>query len=331
MKVFISMSVAVIFYSLYPYFATRGEETPDPYTTTLVIQAVAFLSASLIVLISLASQKKFKVCIETHKNLDSNAWLNILVAGACSAFLNLFFILALDMAHKGGVSVIVEGWPILAVFMTPFMVNKVWDPIDKKDISFGIIALAGVCLIVFSDQSLYAESTTAHKSLFGMDTTTFFGYVFALLASYMTAIHSLTKANYSLAVQNIKNSMTEVMLSEMFSRGIGTFIMLAVVFILGKQDNWSDAVFTTGFLIGFFVILVAGSSYTYAIMKARSPNVHIFYYMIPVLAVVWLYIAGLTEITPLLISGGLLVVLSNVIIFAKNRKKTESVTEFSAF
>ncbi len=324
MKVFISMSVAVLFYSLYPIFATMQEKEPDPYITTLVIQSVAFLSAGFFVLLYLTRKKKLQACIELHKQLDPNVWLNILIAGACSAFLNLFFILALAMANKGGVSVIVEGWPILAVFMTPFMVNKVWDPIDKKDIFFGLIALIGVGLIVFSDKSLYPTDEEGAQTLFGLDSTTFLGYVFALLASYLTAVHSLTKANYSLALKDIKNSTTEVLLGEMLSRGLGTFIMIIVVFALGKQGNWSEEAITTGFLIGFFVILLAGASYTYAIMKARSPNVHIFYYMIPVLAVLWLYLAGLTEISTLLVFGGLLVVFSNIIIFFKNRKRART-------
>jgi drug/metabolite transporter (DMT)-like permease len=81
--------------------------------------------------------------------------------------------------------------------------------------------------------------------------------------------------------------------------------------------NWGISIF-----IGFVVFVLGGAFYTYALLLSTSPTIHVLNYFVPVLAVIWLWIAGETTVNGGLVVGGVIVTLCNIyLVYAGRRAK----------
>jgi hypothetical protein len=80
-------------------------------------------------------------------------------------------------------------------------------------------------------------------------------------------------------------------------------------------------------MIGVIFVIVS-TFYSYALLVADNANINLIWYISPVLAAVWLALSGYSQITPMLVLGGFLIIVSNIILISvSSKKKTEIADE----
>lgn len=321
----IAFTFKIFMWSLYPLASSYSLEVMNPFALMFAVQLAAYLGAMTFAIIALARRRQFREYAELQVSLGwDGIWL-IVGAGACSAFSHVFFVMALTMVNKNGVSILFESWPIMALFFAPHIIEKDWRKSTARDYIIGAVALAGVCIIILSDEHI----TMADGS--GWDVNAFLAYGLALVASYLTAMLVLMRGSYGQKLQPLKNNFAGAMISEMMVRFVATILLAVVGLAFGfnmtvPTSEWSAIIF-----IGVGIFALGGAAYTFALVNARSPNIMLFDYLIPILAVVWLVMAGMSEINAGLIIGGTMTIGSCVyLLWCNNRQKKAEARQAQA-
>lgn len=300
MKVGIFLAISIFLWSLYPLFSVWALEVIDPFTMMLIVQFLAFHGALFFSLVALFKRKQIKTYVQVQKKIGTDGFLILMIAGACSAFSHIFFLIALTMANKNGITLIIEIWPILAVFFAPQFIIKNWEKTTWKDYMVGVVAFFGIALIVLSDPKIdwFRQENWEMETLLA--------YGMALLACYMTAILNLLRAQYAQKLHPLKNSFAAVMIAEGWVRFIAVVFILIAVF--GMQMELENPMPVLGLVtvIGVGIFVLGGAALSYALMRAENPNVSLFFYMVPLLSVIWLILLGVTEFTTEVMIGGII-------------------------
>jgi drug/metabolite transporter (DMT)-like permease len=82
-----------------------------------------------------------------------------------------------------------------------------------------------------------------------------------------------------------------------------------------ENIDWAPSLF-----VGFVVFVLGGTLYTYSLLLSQSPTIHVLNYFVPVLAVIWLWIAGEASINSGLFIGGAIVTVSHIYLVYAGRK-----------
>ena len=310
------MSLAVLIWSLYPLAASVGLQTMSSLDMILIVYFFSGFGAIFITLFYLWKNKLFKQAINIQKELSFNAYIPIVISGVAGILSHAFFIISLTLANKAGVSLLFESWPIIAVIATPMLMKKRWKEVSGKEFLIGVVALMGVAIIILTDDNLQFTSDSITSSF---DYYSLGGYILAFAGAYMTAVLAVTRGTYSEFFKPLKDDIAASLISELFSRTISMFF-ISIVFIYLKDDlyvpniDWGITAF-----IGLIIFVGGGALYTFALLKTNRPTIHIMYYFVPVLAVIWLWIAGESEINAGLFIGGAIIVVCNLYLFIAGR------------
>ncbi len=316
MPVIISMALAVIIWSLYPLAAAIGLEQMGSLEMIIIVYFFSGLGAILMGTYYLYKEKKLTKTITIQKEIDLNGYAVAFISGLSGVLCHSFFIVSLTLAHKGGVSVLYESWPVIAVIATPFLMRKRWKEVSFKEFLISVIALVGVAIIVLSDSDLKSNPDSIKK----FDMIVLGGYILAFAGGYMCAILVVTKARYSEYFNSLNDDIASTMVSEIVSRSISMLLMLIAFFVLKDDLDFSNIHWWSAFYIGFVVFVVGGALYTFGLLKATSPTIHIIYYFVPILAVIWLYFAGEATLNWGLAMGGIIIFICNIYLLLMSRK-----------
>jgi len=328
MNVFLSMAFAVLAWSVYPLITALAlEDGIDPFALMFVVQVFATLGAVVFASAILKREGLFDAWLEIQTALPGRAWMTMVVAGAASALSHVFFIMALGMADKGAVSLIFETWPIMAIVATPFMVAKAWRKPDGGDYGLAMAGFAGIALMIAFDSDLGLADRLTGGDGKSFELTTLLGYILTLLAAYLTMVLNLTRADYALHFEPLRNRAASVFVAEAGVRGTASLLLLIVSLIAGTSFGGIGSGLAASAAIGVFIFALGGGMYTYALLNARSPNISLAFYMVPVLAVVWLTLAGESDLNLPMVLGGAAVVAVNIAIFFKNRNQADLALE----
>lgn len=314
------MCLSVIIWSLYPLAATIGLKTMGSFEMILVVYYFSGAGAILLAFFYLWQSKLLKQSIEIQKTLHKTAYIPIIVSGVSGVLCHSFFIIALTLAHKGGVSLLYESWPIIAVVATPFLMKKRWKEVSFKEFLVSIIALVGVAIIILSDEGIGLTMAKTHSLSDSVDYTALGGYILAFAGAYMCAILVVTKGTYSENFKTLKDDFAASIISEVFSRLISMVLMLIAFVFLHQKLDFGSIHWASTFFIGFVVFVVGGALYTISLLKADRPTIQIIYYFVPVLAVVWLWLAGESSVNAGLFIGGAIILISNLYLDFASRK-----------
>jgi len=311
MPIMFSMSVAVLLWSLYPLAAAFGMEDMSNWDIILFILLFSTLGSLIISIVSLIITKKTKDFIHIQKNMPLNGYITMLISGISGFTIHVFFIWALDTANKGGVALLLEAWPAIAIIITPYLMKKKWKPLTLKEFGVSMIALLGVAVIVFSDKDVslnfFDQSLDSD-----FDYKVLIGYIMAFAGAYLAAFMIVLQAALSEYYQGLKNDFTACILNQTLSRGISFICALATYFIIGEQFNIENISWIPLLVIGFGIMSLGTTLHIYTLLKSNRVTVHILYYFVPVFAVIWLWLAGQTNINAGLIVGGTIITLSNI-------------------
>ncbi len=314
MSVGLALAFNILMWSLYPLASIYTLDDLNPFALMLAVQFIAYLGAMVFSFILLKRKNQLNEFVQLQRTISKDKLMIAFIAGACSGFSHAFFVLALTMANKGGVSILFESWPIIALILAPHMIDKDWNKSSWKDYSIAFIALIGVAVIILSDKDinwLQGEDWDIYALM---------AYMITLLASYMTALLAILRTNYAQVYEPLENDFAAVMLSEAIVRFFASICLAVVGIAFGMNLQVSMDQLPMLLLIGIGIFALGGSAYTYALLKAKNPNIVIFDYLIPIIAVVWLIMFGLTELTAWLAIGSIITIGACAYLTYENQK-----------
>ncbi len=320
MNALISMSLAVLIWSLYPLAATIGLQTMGSLEMILVVYFFSGFGALLLGGHYLWQNKLIEKVKDSHKNLTKQAYVSIIISGIAGVLCHGFFIVSLTMANKGGVSLLYESWPVIAVVATPFLMRKRWKEVNLQEFIISLVALAGVAIIILSDESIQITRNQNDLQNSGLNIVSLGGYILAFAGGYMCAILVVTKGVFAEYFSELDDNTGAVLISEIYSRLISMILMTVAFIFVGDQFDFSSIHWASTFYVGFIVFVVGGALYTYSLMISERPTIHILYYFVPVLAVVWLWLAEEATINTWLFVGGGIITLCNIYLAYAGRK-----------
>jgi drug/metabolite transporter (DMT)-like permease len=140
----------------------------------------------------------------------------------------------------------------------------------------------------------------------------------------MLALTVITKGAYSEYFKDLNDEFGATLISEMLSRIVCVLFILAVYITMDIHIDESDINWKACFFVGFGVFVLGGASYTYALLLSKSPTFHVLNYFVPVMAVIWLWLAGEATISVGLFIGGTIVTLCNIYLVYAGRKAKPS-------
>ena len=320
MPVLISMSIAVLIWSLYPLAASIGLQTMTSLEMILTVYFSSGTGALLMGGYYLWKSGLLKQSLDIRRELPKQAYMSIIVSGVAGVLCHGFFIVSLSMANKGGVSLLYESWPVIAVVATPFLMKKTWKEVSLKEFMISLIALAGVAIIILSDDEVDFNFMGTKNPNEAIDYTVIGGYILAFAGGYMCAILVVTKGVFSEHFGSLNDTFGASMISEIFSRLISMFLMFIAFLYFGQDLNFANINWMASFYVGFVVFVVGGALYTFALLNTDRPTIHILYYLVPVFAVIWLWIAGEASINAGIFIGGGIILIANVYLVIAGRK-----------
>ncbi len=322
MPVLISMAFAVIIWSLYPLAATEALKTMTSLELIVVTTAVSTVAVALFSGIYLLAKSKTKEFVEFQKKLGAKEYFIILMCGLTNILCNGLFFLALTLSHKGGVSLLYESWPLIAVIATPFIIKKQWKSVSLKEVIISLVSLIGVGIIILSNDeidlgALFVSNYNVEKDFIGL-----MGYIAAFVGAYACAMNVVLVGLVSEYFGGTKNSLGSSLISALYSRIVGVvFLLMIFFFYQGSYDFSVTAIFPVLF-IGIGVMIAGTVFYNYAFINTGRPTIHILYYFVPLFAVIALWAAGETTVNAGLFIGGGIIIACNLYLYFAGRKAT---------
>ncbi len=324
------MGFSVFSWSLYPLLIVFGTEKIGAITFVLVCQALAGVSALFMIPATLSGASRGPQIARLRGalgQLSLEGWGVVMGVGLSSALCHVCFVYALGLTSKIGASIIYETWPILAMFMTASIINKEWDSLRLFHYVTAFIALIGIGMITISDQAKFLEYILYPKDSFaGFDMMSVLGCIIAFIGAIMMAMSTLLRARISLyigrkIIPDSAHSMAPHIVSEAVSR-LATIPVLLFFFGVFPEENSFDAMNITAMVIMGVVLFNMGTAaHSKALIFARSPTINLWWFMMPVLAVLWLEMAGFSNITPLIAGGMMLILGANILLALDGLKK----------
>lgn len=324
MPVLLSMTIAVLIWGSYPYAAVVGLHSMTGIELFFFATLMASIFISIIAFFYFLRRGKISNLIENHKKLSSSTWCMIVANGFTHAICHGFFMIALTMSNKAGVSLIYEAWPVMALIMTPFFLQKKWKEVGLRDFIICLIALGGVVVIVLSNDQIETPFSKSQTISTETNYIELLGYVLALLGGYACALSVVLKGVIAERFRALNNDTGAIIISEVHSRVIA-FIVMVVAFLLCspffteplvhiENIHWGSVLY-----IGFVVAILGGGFYTYALISTDNPTIHILNYFVPLIAVLILWVMGESTVNAGIWLGGSLIVVANMYLYFSGR------------
>lgn len=311
------MLVAALLWSFYPVMIALSEGEIGAMFLVIVIHISCGLSAFALGYIKTKDKAetwhRFK---DVLKKLNGDQWVYLLCVGLVSTLYNLCFILAMGMTSKISAAIIIEAWPIIAMFLAPILVSKTWEHVTVTDYVAGVIALIGVfVLMTQGDIQGFFEGTNLMSAV---------GAFLALIGSVCLALSVIFRAEISNRIAFIfsssaKHNLRTSFMGEAICRLLALPSSLLLLFLFPEDIYLSFEGLSYGILTGIFIFNIGSVAVTLAMLRAKASSINMLYYLSPILAVVWLYYSGLAEWNNALLYGGALVILSNVMVIRRQR------------
>jgi len=320
MTAVLAMLVSVFLFSLYPLLASFGLGRNDPIMFVMLAHFFCSLASFAIGYRLLKKRYAGKRSFYGSLKIEKSIWLSAFATGAAAAVAHSCFMLALIKTSKIGATIIYETWPILAIWLTPFLVAKAWEKVRGLDYIFGFLALIGVGFIVSADSREVVQGF-ALNAFKGIEPVRLEGYILAFIGSLGIALSTVLRARVSQYFT--KHHDGDVLLSACFSSGLTRLAALPffiLTFWYFYEDGISNFIVNDVWLAAAIgVIVYTGGSlfYTLGFLGAKNPNIQVLYYLAPIMSITWLQLSGFSHINDFVVIGTLFVITANLLVTIK--------------
>lgn len=306
------MMTSVILFSVYPLLAALGLNGNDPilfvFMTHLACAVFSFACAFWM----LKGRK-----IRNKVSLDAKTWMYVGITGLAAGINHACLMYAFLKIPKISAAIIYETWPIMAAWLMPVLVAKGWEQVRKLDYVFGLLAFAGIAFIACADarNALLEQSWQALRE---MPHDRMVGYGLAIIASIGVAISTTLRrvVTRTLREKYKDDLLTATCMSSGLTRAaaLPVFIIAFTVFGINTGQGFSLESLPLAAFTGIAVHLMGSLCYALSIIKNPDPPIPVPDFVAPILAVTWLYVAGLSELSDFAVIGGLFVITANLLI-----------------
>jgi drug/metabolite transporter (DMT)-like permease len=241
------------------------------------------------------------------RDVSARTYFEILLG--CLTVLLSFACLLQSFSHlsSAGATVVYESWPIMAMYITPLLIQKGWETISRKDLVFSLLALAGIGFLMYPETrgELFAQGPTPKAVYF---------LVLPLLGGALMAVASVLKSRVSHMLTDKKHPVASLLnVQAFFSSGV---ILLSALFMLvfpDKHDVFTGKNIAAVVFVGIAIHTAGNVAYTKAILSSAKANIVALWYLMPIFSVLWLWWAGVSAVTPYIVWGAIFILISNLL------------------
>lgn len=330
----IPMLIAALSFSFCPLLYALSLETASPLAQAFYVQLFVTIVASFfIIVITKRFDSLYKPLIALFK-LPWETWSVILLSGIGGYMGTLFFLWALGLMSDAGASIIMEAWPILAVLISPALIATHRASIKILDIFLILILLTGLAMIYASDSGITFVQFIQNP-IFMFNHGSFddvLGIICAVMSAFCYAWAGVSRP-YFLSLLSKDFNQTYLLkngkwYSSLFAFWLTCLTAMPVALLSAWyfENTLLSAMNNLYISLGLGLLLTSmGCFYAYSLMKATSSTINLLWYFAPVLATIWLVLFGYSQLTPLLITGGVLIILANIILILTNQQKVKEI------
>ena len=314
------MFATTFVYSFFPLAASFGIEDSTPVTFVLLSSLFGMALSAVFSWVTVRGRGGMGGMVRDAIRLPEKSIFMAALSGTLANLGNILFIVALGVMSKAGATIIMESWPIMAMFLAPLLIDKKWEKLRLYHVALGAVALAGIGLISVSEHRIALDDVLHNPGPANNNLANYMGVMMAFMGSFCFALSGVFRtqfvndlpADFKTRYGGRAHQIPEVIVCETISK----VFYLPIIFIawLAMEPTGSPvtpASLFSAFLVALIIVLV-NIFYSYALYKAENPSVNIIWYFAPLLAVIWLAIFGLTQITMLVAMGAGLIVGANI-------------------
>jgi len=333
----VTMLFAAFLWSLYPILIAVGGDYIGAASFVMFINIFCGLSAFIFGFACIKNRRQvFKNICAVPKTLNIDQWGFLFVVGLVPTLYNFCFIISIGLTSKVGAAIIIEAWPILAIFLAPLLITKQWDRVGVKEFIAALIAMAGVVLIMVGDVR-YDGDANGLGQIFSNDDNlkSIVGIIVAFMGSIFLALSVIFRAEVSNRLMDILGYSKEVakgrgsrdnyvpfaFIGEGICRVLTMLPSAFLLFIFPNELHLSPMGIGISIFVGVLIFNVGSVAVTIALLRSSTSVINLLYYVSPILAVIWFYLAGMSDLTVLILIGGLLVILSNIMVLKRKKKQ----------
>lgn len=299
------MMFSVLSWSLFPLVSAWGIDQLSVFDYILWTYVVG-LAASCLILVAIP--KRARASLPQVRHIDRRLFAEIFI-GCLTVLLSFACLLSsFKYLSRTSATVVYEIWPIIAMYITPVLIRKRWEKIVTKDLVFSLLSFIGIAFLLYPEkQDPFVNGEVVWRDLWRL--------FLPLLGGIFMAVASVMKSRVSRTMNNKNHPIGSLLKVQIFfSFGV---VLLSIPFALFWPDK--PSVYTADnimaiLFIGVFIHTLGNVTYTMAVLKSRKSNIVILWYLMPIFAVVWLWMAGLGDITSYVILGTVCIITSNLMI-----------------
>ena len=300
------MMVSVLTWSLFPLLSAWSIDKISVFDYIFWTYVVGLIG-SYGWLRLMPGYKKMKLF--TWRQLDGRIIAELFI-GCCLTVVLSFACLLISFDHmsKASATVMYEIWPIIAMYITPLLIAKGWDKISTKDLAFSFLAFLGAAFLIYPEASGGAAS-------FFTDLERLRYAFLPLLGGVFMAISSVMKLRVSHLLRNEEHPVASLLLVQVFvSVGVILVSIPFMAFWPDKQSVYTFDNIAAVLFIGLFISTLGTVTYTLAVLRSAKSNIVVLWYLMPIFSVIWLWLAGQSQITPYIVLGSVFIITSNLVI-----------------
>lgn len=302
------MLFSVLSWSLYPLAAALGTEKIS-ITAFLFFTELASLASTFVIYKYMTA--KHKVTPPGFFDFSKKERIEIFISAATMNLSLLCLLASMKFMMRGGAVLIFETWPVISLYLTPILIQKGWSKISIRDLVFGIFTIVGIGYIIHTDIARSYGEDAHNISLYAKHLLPFLGGVFM-------AISSLTKARTSKNVKLGKSPLLSPLYIQYILCIIKLIILLPFVMLMNDAPStFSADVILIVLGVGMITFTLGNMFYTMAVLNSKKSTIIALWYLMPVLAVFWLWVSGMTEIGQEIILGSIFIISANLLITVK--------------
>jgi drug/metabolite transporter (DMT)-like permease len=313
---------AAFLWSLYPaLIAISGEKIGAPLFV-IIIHLSCGVSAGLFAFLSIKQKSTVWHNLKYYtKSLSMDEWLYLSLIGLSTTLYNFCFFYAMQMTSKVGAAIVIELWPLFAMFLAPLFIKKTWNKLGGRDYLIGFIGIIGVVIVSYD-----ASGAKSLSSLFGNGgAESITGILLALIGGVFVAISIVLSSEVGNRIskhvlQEEKPTIKCAAIAEVARRLVALPPSLLLLWAFKDDLSWTTNGIYISALTGVIVFTMGSLLMRVALLNAKSSNINMLYYISPILSVVWLSLLGLGQLSMGVMLGGALVVIANILIVDRNKK-----------
>ena len=302
------MLLSVCSWSLYPLAGAWGTNTVNVAEFVIWTSVISMGFSYLILKID--CQRNTVVLPKFFEISRSVQWQ--IIIGSLLGMLALVTLLyAFKYMSRAGATIIYEVWPIITMFIAPLLIKKSWDDISRRDYLLSFLSLVGVGIISYPE----------FQSDFFKEDRGIWNYLLVLLPLFggvCMAIFSTMKVRVSHLLEIKHAPLASLMLVQVY---FGFFTALAAIPLLlfwpDQQSIYTPQNIGGLLFVGIVIYALGNLAYAMSLLRSQKSNIVVLWYLVPILSVFFLWLAGETEITPYIILGSGLIIVSNLAITIK--------------